>query len=406
MAFDATNQRTLLYGGRAYPYGQSGPTNSELWAWQGSDWQLLGSAPSNAAGADVAFCTFAGGVLFHGGYFTAPLIFSFLRGDTWKWQGGTWTQVATTGPSARSAHQMVETPQGVLLFGGTAYVFPSSTQVYNDTWLWNGSTWSQLNPATNPPATSGHSMTYDANLGVVVLLVQPTLLSAGQTWEWNGTDWVLRTTGVPSAGTIVFSPAANRTLLCNGAQTWAWNGAVWQPFPTTGPAPAASVAAGSLGLLSFSGYPPSDNTSVLATGPTATVASFGIGCAGPGNMPSLTNTPGSQPIPGTTFSFRVSNLPSGLSVPVLVLGSSNTMNTSPVYGLPIDLGFAGLPGCQQFVSIDLMEAAAVLTPQHDVALAIPPQVSVLGLTVFGQAMVLYVGGGVGVSNALAATIGV
>lgn len=41
-------------------------------------------------------------------------------GDTWEWNGSTWTQVATTGPSRRANYGMVyDSTRGVtVLFGG------------------------------------------------------------------------------------------------------------------------------------------------------------------------------------------------------------------------------------------------------------------------------------------------
>ena len=50
------------------------------------------------------------------------LIPSFLTGDTWEWDGTTWTQVATTGPSGRFDTALVyDSARGAsVLFGGSA----------------------------------------------------------------------------------------------------------------------------------------------------------------------------------------------------------------------------------------------------------------------------------------------
>ena len=61
-----------------------------------------------------------------------------------------------------------------------------------DTWNWTGTSWQQLTPATSPPGGQCE-MTYDAARKVVVMLVNAprTAPDAGalQTWIWNGSTW-------------------------------------------------------------------------------------------------------------------------------------------------------------------------------------------------------------------------
>ena len=411
MVFDAVNQRALVYGGAAY----NQLTNSEIWAWQGGSWQLLGTGPFNASRSRAAVCTFGGGLLVHGGatFFVHTPI---LLGDTWLWQAGTWSQAApsTVGPYVREYSSMVETPQGALLFGGLVTIV-GPPQVFGDTWLWNGTAWSQLTPPTSPPARQRHQMVYDPSRGVVVLFGGVgtfPLPGYTDTWEWNGTTWTQRAPqhSPPFGGPMAWSPALNRTVLFTGT-TWTWDGTDWQQLAVPPPAqPNWAMAYTPGGLVAFGGLGNQvalDTTTLFIDSPTATVTPFGAGCPGPGMpAPSLAAAPGTLPVLGTTLQYRVGNLPNGLSVPVLVLGLSTTTNTSPVYPLPIDLAFAGFPGCTQLVSIDSMTLALTLTPATDFPLAIPLQASLLGFTVHGQAVVLYVGGALAVSNGLTAVVGV
>src|SRR5205823_1986489 len=81
---------------------------------------------------------------------------------------------------------MASVPGGALLFGGT-----DGSTVYNDTWFWNGGSWTQLFP-TNVPG-SRHSAQM-APFGTSLVLYggldyTSTLLS--DTWTWNGSDWTL-----------------------------------------------------------------------------------------------------------------------------------------------------------------------------------------------------------------------
>ena len=51
----------------------------------------------------------------------------------------------------------------LVLFGGYDGGF------LDDTWTWNGSTWTQMTPATSPPARDSASMAYDPGTGQLVL---------------------------------------------------------------------------------------------------------------------------------------------------------------------------------------------------------------------------------------------
>ncbi len=59
----------------------------------------------------------------------------------------------------------------VVLFGGIdSSVLSSSFPTYsNETWTWDGSTWTKQSPANNPPARCCFGMAYDAARGQVVI---------------------------------------------------------------------------------------------------------------------------------------------------------------------------------------------------------------------------------------------
>jgi hypothetical protein len=76
----------------------------------------------------------------------------------------------------------------VVLFGG----INTSSQILGDTWTWNGTTWTQQAPAASPPARYGASMAYDAATGTAVLFGgdnQKGCAQLGDTWSWDGTTW-------------------------------------------------------------------------------------------------------------------------------------------------------------------------------------------------------------------------
>src|SRR5206468_1923278 len=84
-----------------------------------------------------------------------------LLGDTWTWNGATWTrEQPATSPSARYGMGMAfDAALGdVVLFGGSASGH-CCTQA--DTWTWDGANWTEQHPATSPPGRGAFGMTYD-----------------------------------------------------------------------------------------------------------------------------------------------------------------------------------------------------------------------------------------------------
>ena len=148
--------------------------------------------------------------------------------DTWTWNGSTWTkQTPSTSPPARywSAMTFDSTRNVVLLYGGVA----ASGDDLSDTWEWNGSSWTQMSPAKNPGARDSLALTYDSTRQVAVLfggekcnnMACSSLTNLNDTWEWNGSNWTQMTTSTaPSArlGTrMAFDSARQVTVLFGGS---------------------------------------------------------------------------------------------------------------------------------------------------------------------------------------------
>jgi hypothetical protein len=64
-------------------------------------------------------------------------------GDTWQYDGKTWKQLSSTGPAARNHAAMVNSSESrsIILFGGHDLGTHQETNVFGDTWEWNGSDW-------------------------------------------------------------------------------------------------------------------------------------------------------------------------------------------------------------------------------------------------------------------------
>jgi hypothetical protein len=113
--------------------------------------------------------------------------------DTWTWNGTTWTQMSPpTSPSLEGGASMAYDPGTgqLVLFGGS-----NGDSFVNDSWTWNGTTWGLLNPATRPPGRTTAALAYDSGTAQLVLFggqgnpnpdgSGPVILPLGDTWTYE-----------------------------------------------------------------------------------------------------------------------------------------------------------------------------------------------------------------------------
>lgn len=161
-------------------------------------------------------------VLFGGG--DGPTTF----GDTWTFDGTSWTQVAVTGPAPRTGHVLVYDPlrQVVVLFGGDV----AGVGIVADTWEWDGVTWTQKNPATVPAArTLAAGAPWPAWGGIVVHGGYP-LDATPFFWSFDGSDWTYRgTAATPAAAAhaLAYHPVQQRLLLFGDGRNLQFDGSDW-----------------------------------------------------------------------------------------------------------------------------------------------------------------------------------
>lgn len=147
--------------------------------------------PSNRSAIPLAWDGNLNGVLMFGGNAGGA------KNDTWLWNGSDWTLVApaTTSPPARYGAGMVwdSVHNQVVLFGG--HTGASADVIYNDVWVWNGSDWSQAAPDTSKGAPAGRynfAMAYDPVNQAVVIYGgnQGTPATSNDTWLLTTGDGV------------------------------------------------------------------------------------------------------------------------------------------------------------------------------------------------------------------------
>ncbi len=184
-----------------------------------------------------------------------------VRGDTWEWDGRKWAQVSTDGPSPRTFAAMTydHTRRRILLFGGNRVLFgkdDTDYTFYNDLWEWDGKQWRRL-MADSPPARAEAAFAYDERRQRAVLFggyfIQDSKTHRlGDTWEWDGRNWVKVSDAGPSPRNGVamsYDHKRGRVVLFGGNirndgadQTWEWDGRNWHLIASAKTEPRFNVA--------------------------------------------------------------------------------------------------------------------------------------------------------------------
>jgi hypothetical protein len=224
MAYDAAIGKVVLFGGQGVSHGNP-VFLADTWTWDGATWTQLRTKTS-PVGRREAVMTYdsARQVLVLFGGYTALSGQSYLN-DTWTFDGTTWTQQhPTSSPSSRHLSMMAYDPANTnsVLFGGT----DQFGTYLSDTWLWNGSSWSQQSPATVPAPREAGVFAYDTFVGRAVLFggdncfgCSPYVNNLNDTWYWTGTNWIQQSPQNSPSGretAVMGYLVATRTLLIFG----------------------------------------------------------------------------------------------------------------------------------------------------------------------------------------------
>jgi hypothetical protein len=193
MAYDIISDRLMLFGGAA-TFTQFNDT----WIYDGTNWtqQSPATSPPAKHSMDIVFDHTRGVFVMYGGNatFSNP-----GTNETWEYDGVTWTQrFPANNPGNLGLHAMVfDTVRNVVvLYGGITTVGPIVDS--NQTWEYDGTNWTQHVTATNPGRLEAHSMCFHAGIGKTILFggvnasptVPPAAIDNDKTWAYDGTNWV------------------------------------------------------------------------------------------------------------------------------------------------------------------------------------------------------------------------
>ncbi len=161
MVFDSNPApgRIVLFGGS----GAAGELD-DTWEYDGSAWtkQVPSSKPSPRHGHAVAYDPNRDRTVVYAGDSST---LGYLR-DVWEYNAGAWTLIGDAPPGKRFGAAMAYAPDRgtIVMFGGVFENIPAPGEIAdriptNDTWSYNGSSWTQLQTMLAPPARSLASLT-------------------------------------------------------------------------------------------------------------------------------------------------------------------------------------------------------------------------------------------------------
>lgn len=391
-ATDTAHQRVVLFG-------NGGSDSAATWLWDGASWlqPSVTVQPPARSGHAMAYDPSRQRVVLFGGQTPDE---TYLA-DTWEWNGTAWVQIlyppSSPVPGARSFHAMAFDPvtSSVLLFGGQ----PLGT----DTWRWNGVQWTQEPSPTSPVARWSHAMATDPVRQRIVLFggFRETFGGLADTWEWNGSSWlpVFSVVGAPNppargSHALAFDPDRGEVVLFGGADqtvfgdTWTFDGDQWvdRTLATSSPPPmighVLTADARQYGLVLFGGGDGGNGMGETWRNLDGRALPYGTGCGAP--PVRLRSDDAAPPVLGQTGRATITDAPT--SVAVVVAGFSDVY-----YGpfpLPVTLAGIGMPGCELLQSADIFGLGTTpLGPTSaSFAIAIPDQASLLGQHVYLQAV--------------------
>ncbi len=187
MAYDAADGYVVVFGGQTVTNTGSTPSG-DTWRFLSGSWTNITSSggPSPRAVASMAYDPVDGYVILFGGFGG-----SVFLGDTWTFLRGSWTNITSSSdPSPRGGMSMVyDVADGyVVAFGGTSSTSPTGTP-FGETWKYLGGSWTNVASSSGPSPRLIPSMAYDTADGYLIVFgggISSTV-AIGDTWKFFST---------------------------------------------------------------------------------------------------------------------------------------------------------------------------------------------------------------------------
>ncbi|MCB9133805.1 MAG: hypothetical protein H6636_00150 [Anaerolineales bacterium] len=170
MTYDSCREKVVVFGGGEYPTG--------TWEYDGADW-MESPVVNSPASVYLTGMTFDSArcrtVLFGGDGGSATGL-----DTTWEYDGTDWMLITTaTSPMPRWGHALAYNPMigKVVLYGGYGPQYPTGTAL-GDTWEYDGTDWVETSPVDSPGAREQHAMTYNGKGRIL-------MVGYGETWLYG-----------------------------------------------------------------------------------------------------------------------------------------------------------------------------------------------------------------------------
>ena len=251
---DPPATKVLLFGGVG---GESANVPlDDTWTFDGTQWRQVNAAgPSARSGALAA--TLHGNVVLFGGYDAAS---ATSLDETWTFDGATWKKLEIPGPHGKSASAMVSIGDRIVLYGG------GPEDVSGDTWTFDGSKWTEH----AIPGPAARNLTGMAALGDRAVLFGGQLADSckgtqacpafmNDTWSFDGTSWTQLSPATAPSGRCFFTIASvdrdelvvygGRDIHSEINDTWTFDGATWKQVAVSAPTGASGIANAAAGAM-------------------------------------------------------------------------------------------------------------------------------------------------------------
>ena len=237
MSVDQLGNEVVLLGGTDQLSGGSSAALEGTWIWANGDWRLENPQPSPRLGAALAYDANDARHVLYGGRDSSSGV---VLDETWTLDGLNWRQESPpTSPSPPRTDAGMCYDAGrdrVVVFGGRQG--GACGAALGDTWEWNGTTWSSVATTSSPPNAGGVQPVYDSKRGVIWMLVDSEM------WKYDNGQWALQELAPPRRHFgAAYDSARDRAVIFGGdadngilGDTWEWGAGGWeQRFPATSP---------------------------------------------------------------------------------------------------------------------------------------------------------------------------
>ena len=231
-AYDGNAGKTIIFGGVETQFQR----RNDFKCFDGFAWQDFAGSPAiPAEDGELVFDSQRN--------FLVLAVSSGNALQTWEYRNGQWARkVTATNPGRRIDQGFVydTARHRIVMFGG----YGPGNQIVDETWEYDGDDWVLMTPADSPPALAGTAMYFDSVRNRVVLFggMNGQHAVTNQTWEYDGTAWTpVDTPNPPEPRWVAFAafdPKRGIATLFGGegidetglimfGDTWEYDGTDW-----------------------------------------------------------------------------------------------------------------------------------------------------------------------------------